>query len=206
VFPPELWGSIGTRAWTPPHSATKLFTAPAIEPFTTDEAKAHLKITVPDDDALVAQWIKAARSTVEQDTQRALLTQTWDLTLDWPPSYGRVVEIPFPPLQSVTSVNATDTAGAETVWPSSNYIVDTGSEPGRIGLTDTGTWPTSVRMFMPIRIRFVAGWTASDQIPPDLRAAVALVMGWLSENRQPAPFEVKSYDNLIQPYVIFSAA
>lgn len=202
---PDFWGSIGTRAYVPPHGAAKLITGPTVEPLSLADAKGHCRIDISDDDGRVAQWIRAARAKVEQDTQRALLTQTWDLMLDRvPPSW--VIELPYPPLQSVTSVNATDTAGVETVWPSTNYIVDVASTPGRLGLTDSGTWPSSLRRFAPIRIRYVAGWTDPELIPADLVAGLALVIGWLSENRQPAPFEYECYERFIQPYAIFTAA
>src|SRR5258706_6207580 len=104
------------------HQATKLITPPAVEPFTLAEAKLHCRIDIDDDNANVDKWIKAARTKVEKDTGRALLTQTWDLFLDafyspggyyvsdfgWPRYGARSIPLAYPPLQSVTSVFQTD--------------------------------------------------------------------------------------------------
>lgn len=209
----------------PAHTAPKLITPPAIEPFSLEDAKSHCRIVIGDEDNDVMRWIRAARTKVERDTGRALLTQTWDLSLDafygpggyfvadfgWPRYGARTITIPYPPLQSVTSVTVTDTAGTETVWSATNYIVDTASEPGRIALTDTGSWPSSLRIFQPGRIRFIAGWTDPTLIPGDLLAAMALLIGVLSENREPLVLrrgqtESTLYDDLIAPYVMFAAA
>lgn len=194
----------GTPRCVPPHTALKIVAAPSVEPFDLGDAKRLLRIVSDDEDDDVKAFVRAARAQVERDTGRALLTQTWDLFLDDGPTSGWVT-VPRPPLQSVT-VNSTDTLGAESVWSASNYVVDTASEPGRIGLIDGGNWPSGLRTFQPMRVRFVAGWTTPELIPADLRAAVGLLVGWFAENRQPAPFEAAQYDRLIAPYVIFSAA
>lgn len=196
------WGGDWTRGarTAPPHSATKLVTPPAIEPLTLEQAKASLKIDTDDEDEQVDDWIRAARTKVERDTGRVLLTQTWDLFLDgigecWTES----IRLPYPPLQSVTSVNQTDANNAETVWAASNYVVDATSSPGRIALADAGIWPVNLRRFQPVRIRFVAGWTTPENIPRDLIAAIKLVMGTLSENRELTGFEKDLYEALIGP-------
>lgn len=202
------WGddsAYGPRT-TPPRIATKLITPPAVEPFTTAEAKLHCKIEIDDDNPNLSKWIRAARMKVENDTQRALLPQTWDAFVDGFPYWRAWLSLPFPPLQSVTSVNSTDTAGVETVWNATNYIVDASSTPGRIALTDTGAWPTSLRLFQSGRIRYVAGYATPAAIPADLLMAMALLIGWFSENREPSAFDVSMYEALIQNYTVFSAA
>jgi len=202
------------------HQATKLITAPAVEPVSIDEAKLHCRIDIDDENVNVLKWIQAARTKVEKDTGRALITQTWDLFLDAVPPWmathwstlpyprmdATAIQVPYPPLASVTSVNVTDPAGAETVWASSNYIVDTASVPGRIALSATGSWPTNLRTFQPIRVRFVAGWTSAAVIPADLKQALLLWVGWFSEHREPTAIECEVYDGLIAPYTLFAAA
>jgi uncharacterized phiE125 gp8 family phage protein len=190
------------------HTATKLITPPSVEPFTLSEAKLHCRIRISDEDALISKWITAARRKVEKDTGRALLTQTWDLFLDSfysDDSYHTIV-VPYPPLQSVTSVNSTNTAGAETVWPSSNYVVDTASEPGRIALSDLGSWPSSLRMFQPGRVRFVAGYATAADIPGELLQAMAKLIAGYDQSRELSAFDRSEYDELIGHYSIFSAA
>ncbi|MBN9265961.1 MAG: phage gp6-like head-tail connector protein [Hyphomicrobium sp.] len=100
-----------------------LVTGPSVEPVTLDELKAWAKIDSADEDALLTSLIAAARDAAEQYLRRALITQTVRLTLDLdgrgidlpegvydlPVSaiYGglpTVVELPRPPVSSVTSV------------------------------------------------------------------------------------------------------
>jgi uncharacterized phiE125 gp8 family phage protein len=195
----------GARSATA-HTASKLFLPPSVEPFTVAEAKLHCKIDHDADNANVVKWIRAARTKVERDTGRALLTQTWDFFLDAVDYQGTTIRLPYPPLQSVASVNQTDTVGVETVWSSANYVVDTASEPGRIALTTAGAWPSNTRSFQPVRVRFVAGWASPEVIPDDLKQAMALWIGWFDQNREPNAIELQAYDALIGPYVIFSAA
>lgn len=216
------WTRASSQA--PAHTAPKLIVPPTAEPFSLAEAKLHCRIDTDDDNGNVVKWIRAARTKVERDTGRAMLTQTWDLFLDafyaWaatPYTFGlprfpyQAIRIPFPPLQSVTSVNQTDTNNAETIWPASNYVVDTASEPGRIALSDGGSWPIGLRVFQPGRIRFVAGYTDPALIPSDLMEAMALLIGVFSENREPillrkGQTESTLYDDLISNYVIYAAA
>jgi peptide/nickel transport system permease protein len=54
----------------------KTTTAPASEPITLTEAKAHLRVDFDDDDTLITAMIAAARGYVEEHCNRALLTQT----------------------------------------------------------------------------------------------------------------------------------
>jgi hypothetical protein len=61
-----------------------LTTAPAIEPVTLAEALTFMRAASGLEDALVSTLISAAREYVENLTQRALITQTWTLTMpDW---------------------------------------------------------------------------------------------------------------------------
>jgi hypothetical protein len=59
----------------------RLVTAPASEPVTLAEAKAHLRLDTSLDDAFVASIIVAARQYIERVCWRGLLLQTWELTL-----------------------------------------------------------------------------------------------------------------------------
>jgi uncharacterized phiE125 gp8 family phage protein len=60
-----------------------LVTPPTIEPVSLAEAKAHLRVTEADDDALIAGYILAARHAAESYIRGALITQTWDYSLDY---------------------------------------------------------------------------------------------------------------------------
>jgi len=68
-----------------------------------EEAKNHLKVDGEEDNVLIGTFITAAREIAEQETSRALITQTWRMFLDESPEE---IEIPKAPLQSVDSIKA----------------------------------------------------------------------------------------------------
>lgn len=159
--------------------------APAAEPVSLAEAKAHLRVDIDDDDDYISGLISAARQYVETATRRAFISQTWRLSLDrWPA--GDAIELRKPPLASVSSIVYRDSDGASTTWGTSNYIVDTDSEPGRIVLADGASWP-SVTLYPvnPIQVTYVAGYgAAGSSVPQYLRHAVLLLVAHWYENRE----------------------
>jgi len=159
--------------------------APAAEPVNLDEAKAHLRVDVTDDDVLISRLIQAAREYVEEATGRALINQTWRLSLDdWPE--GDYIELPRPPLSSVTSVVYTDSDATAHTFSTSYYDVDTDSEPGRVVLEYGDDWPSATLATMnPIVITYIAGYGAtSASVPEHLRQAILLLIGHWYENRE----------------------
>jgi len=162
-----------------------LVTAPAVEPVTLAEAKAHLRVDISNDDALITAQIVAARNMAEAITHRAFVTQTWDLYLDsWP---SRALQLPFPPLQSVTSVKYYSDSAAEQTLTGSNYQVDIASEPGRLILISGSSWPgDSLRDANGVIVRFVAGYGLAAAVPQIFKQAILLIVGQFYENRENA--------------------
>jgi hypothetical protein len=185
--------------------ALTLVTAPDLEPITLTEAKDHLRVDDANSDALISELVAAARRTAEKWLRRALITQTWRLTLDTFPVENRMgwwdgvregavidlpktaVEIPLPPLQSVTSVTTYAQDDASSVFSSANYRVDTANEPGRIVVKADQSWPTGLRNANAVEIVFVAGFgdNATD-VPEPIRAGILMLVAHLFENREAA--------------------
>lgn len=138
-----------------------------------------------EEDAIITALIQAAREWCEGYLNRAMLTQTLELLLDnWPA--GDVIELPRPPLASVTSVKYKGTAGTETtLTPVTDYIVDTYNDPGLIHLPDSISWPSaSLYPHNGVAIRYVAGYASAAQVPARWRQAVLLLVGHLYQNRE----------------------
>lgn len=165
-------------------TANKIITPIATEPITTSQVKAHLRLDTNDtsEDSQIASWIKTVREYGESYTNRAFATQTWELTLDNFPDTD-YIEIPKPPLQSITSIKYKDSDGVEHAF--TGYIVDTDNEPGKVVLAYNKSWPT----FTPypinaVRIRFVAGYTTD--IPTCFQNAMLFHVGLLYKYRDEA--------------------
>lgn len=167
-----------------------LVTAPESEPIEVDEAKHQVsqdESIEADDDTFEGVWIPAARERCEGATERQLITATWDLLLPCFPCGP--IELPRPPLQSVTSVKYIDTNGDLQTWASSNYHVDTPVGPkckrGRILPVYGVTWPSTRSQFNAVQVRFVAGYgTAGTDVPARLRQAMLLDIGSMFVHRE----------------------
>lgn len=165
-----------------------LITPPDVEPVTLAEAKTALRVDGTVDDLLISTYIAVARDYVERTARPklALITQTWRFIADeWPD--GDTVELRPYPLQVVGSIKYTDDSGVERTFSSSNYLVDTASEPGRIRLKGTASWPsTTLRDLNGLAIEFDAGFgDAGSDVPEMLRQAILLLVAHWYENREP---------------------
>jgi uncharacterized phiE125 gp8 family phage protein len=163
--------------------AWDLTTPPVLEPFTVAEAKDQIRSVQDQEDGLVSAYIKAARTAAERHLSRALLTQTWTLTIS---DFATVIPLPMAaPLQSVTSVKYYDEAGVQQTLATSVYTVDTRSRPGRIALASNQTWPAvqSLRSVNRIEIAYVAGWTAKELIPEDIKQGMRVLIGMMDVDR-----------------------
>lgn len=160
-------------------------TAPVIEPVDLIQAKLHLRVEGSADDDAIDAMLVTAREHVEDITRRALLTQTWDYSLDgWP--WCHAITLPLGNLQSVTSVKWKDTAGTETTLTlTTDYLVETnGDQCGRLVLPYGKPWPNgTLYPSNPITIRFLCGWTTPALVPSKIRSAILLLVAKLYESR-----------------------
>lgn len=171
-----------TPTWA---SNAKITTAPASEPVTETEAKLHLRVDHSTEDALITRLIETARQQCEDRARRAFINRTMTAMLHRWPASG-VIMLPYPPLVSVTSIEYTDEDGATLTWASSNYIVDTHSEPGCIVFKNDSTVPSvTLQEVNGIKITYTAGYgsTAGD-VPDRYKQAMLLTIGHLYENRE----------------------
>lgn len=157
----------------------QLNTPPAAEPVSLAEAKAHLKVDITDDDALIGTLISAARSRAEWRTGRAFVTQGWTLWLDRWPADG-CAEIPLPPLQSVVSVTHYARDDSATVLDTDDYQVAQGAPAGVI--LKSGA-PLNLRAADAVAIAFTAGYGNAAAVPTLVRQAILQIVAGLYANR-----------------------
>lgn len=162
----------------------KINTAPTSEPVSLSDAAAHCRIDSDDENTLLTAYIKAAREYCEGFQNRAYITQTWELWLDKFPDYD-YIEIPLPPLISISSIKYYNTSDTEATFSSSSYFVDVKSEPGRVCLNYGVSWPAAtLRAYNGVCVTFVAGYGASSAVPEKVKLAILLLVGDYYENRE----------------------
>ena len=185
--------------------AYKVATAPTNEPFTTAYVKDWLKIpsSVTAEDTIVAALISAARVWAENGTGRALMTQTIEEYYDGWPCDG-IFELSVAPIQSITSLSYLS-GGSYTVWNASNYNADTVSAPCRI-VPKLGVSMPNYDLYTPnaIKVIYVAGATATTDIPKGTMQAMLQKIAFMYENREDIPLggskpQQRSADALLLP-------
>lgn len=182
----------------------KQITPPTLEPVTRAELNLHARISDPSQWDRVDRYIASARSYAENRLGRQLVNATWRLSLDsfpnavrWDarpntsnttcfvPNDYRLILLPKPPLVSVSWIKYYAVDGTLTTLDSTLYNVDTDSEPGRIQLKWTASWPTTDDRIGAVQIQFVAGYGADPaDVPADIKHAIETIAAHAYENRE----------------------
>jgi uncharacterized phiE125 gp8 family phage protein len=140
-------------------------------------------------------------------SNRAYISQTWDLHLDEFPK-GRFIPIPKPPLQSLEYMQYKDSAGTlqtvsfldpsgTPILETDDYLVDISNEPGRLALKDGSAWPTTYNGVDSVQVRFVAGCGLAEDVPEMVKAAIYISLARMYDNRGDAAID-ESVERAIQ--------
>ena len=158
------------------------------------DAKRHIRgVPGGDDDRIIEDYIASATEFVKEYLRVGLKTQTLQLTMDgfyegreidrWRSLNGGVhtgsrshllggygyVDLPFAPVQSVTSVTTYNRDDTPSVFSSANYGIDLQS--GRLYLKDGEVWPSNLRDYDAVLIEYVSGYGAAS-VPEPIKAAI----------------------------------
>lgn len=171
-------------------------TSPSEEPVTLARAKTHLVIRpeITEHDTQVDDLIVEAREAAESYMDRSLITRNWTASLDRFPGGGSRLGLAFEgvrqghlgtelgllggerpfvrlrkgQLTAVVSITTFDDDDVGTVFASSNYFVDTSTEPGRVVLREGSSWPIPTRVANGIEILYTAGYADAAAVPRDI--------------------------------------
>lgn len=156
--------------------------APVSEPVSLAEAKAHCHVEtdVTEDDTFFDALIAAARESCEARTRRQLVSATFALRLSGFPC-GDVIELPKPPLVSVSSITYVDVDGATQTLSTDVYEVDPYTTPGRVVLKYGQVWPSTRDQRNGVTITFVAGYA---EVPKLLKQGMLMRIAHWYENRE----------------------
>lgn len=181
---------------------TELIQAPAAEPLTAADAKAHLRVTTSSEDALITRLIAAARRHVEAAVRRKLITQKWRVYFDyfpgqthsWPGSVSgstlylppRRFDLVLPDVAPVASVDALkyiDASGVlQTLDPATYQLV--AEQPARVALAYGQGWPGGRGDRDGVRVEVTSGYGADGTtVPEDILIAMLLTISHLYDHR-----------------------
>ncbi|MEZ5818327.1 MAG: head-tail connector protein [Hyphomicrobiaceae bacterium] len=163
---------------------------PALEPVSLAEAKAHLRVDGPAEDALIQSLVVTSRLHIEAALGLALITQSWSYFLDRWPKAGRLV-LPLRPVAAVSHIRLWNDEGMSEALDPSQFLLDGHGMPPRLvalsGLAD----PAPARVANGIEIGFTAGFGASPgDVPATIRHALLLLVAHWYENREPVQIGV----------------
>lgn len=138
----------------------KIKTDIVTEPVTVLTLKNYLNVDYDLWDTLLATMSTSARVRLEKYTGCTFITKTLIATFS---SVSTSIEIPYGPIQSITSIKSIDSSGTKTtLTEGTDYII-------------TGNLFKTIKFFnapaTPIEIEYVAGWTDST-MPADLKLAI----------------------------------
>jgi len=168
---------------SPDNRVWKVTTHPATEPITLQELKDFARIDGTDEDTLLNSFIESARRACENYLGRALIEQTITMKMDlWP---SMIIELPRPPLISITAVETLSESDVATAYTSTNYYTITTSEPGSLVIKMGLSIPeNTARDYGGFQIRFKAGYGSSrTDVPSAIRDGIKLWATDIYENR-----------------------
>ena len=165
----------------------KLKTAPATRPIaSTDIVISSRTGTLgADDAAYVTELIDGAVQRFEGWTGRALITQTWQASIDL--DYGAmpdVITLRPAPVQSVTTITEYDEEDDDDTVDTDIYRLDAISTPARIIRRASQSWPTNVRQQGSFVIEYIAGYGAAAAVPNDIKNALRVMVADAWEHRE----------------------
>lgn len=166
-----LYGEVGSYKRT---------VAPTIYPVTLMEAKQALQI-IDDDgsmDAEIERLIGEATDQVERDARRCLMPQTWQCFYDYFPPMIELLKFP------VITVNWIKyyVGGVQTTLPTTEYEIDSVSEPTRIVPVWGKVWPISQVKLNSVSIEWTAGYATPAALTADRPTAKSCVLSVLKMN------------------------
>ena len=126
------------------------------------------------DDDFLNELITTGRISVENDTGKKIMEQTWNYYPQrWP--RGDRIKIPFGNITSIESFTYKNSAGTTTTLvEDTDFLVETnGTQCGFVVLPYQGSWP-SVELWPsnPITIQFICGYETQTEVPITIKQAI----------------------------------
>lgn len=132
-------------------------------------------------DAELEGRVRGITEEVEHLTGRALVHQTWQVTLDAFPVGA--IRLPMARLVSIDHVQFRDASGALLTLDPQDYQVDIKSEPGFIVPAPGRAWPATSGTINAVEVQYVCGYGPDDTSVP--AAIKDYILGMLENHYYP---------------------
>lgn len=173
------------------HWGLSTVTASSGSPVTKEEFKLHHRVSGNDEDQYIDDLLRRATAYCEAQTGRTYLPRVMRLTMDRFPCGDRgYIYPPGPPLNSVASIiYAEASSGTSTTLATSNYTVDTYSQPARIEPAYNTSWPAAREIVNSVTVQYTAGYGSTNSsaiplVPERAKQAILMLASHWYENRE----------------------
>lgn len=141
----------------------RLITPPAALAVALVDARVAARVDGTDLDGEIEIAVQAITEEVEHLIGRAIVFQTWRVTLD---SFPSAVMLPAPPVAEVISIKYLDADGAERTLDPQDYQLDAVSEPGYVVPAPGRAWPATLNTINAVKVEVKCGYGADQASTP----------------------------------------
>lgn len=185
----------------------KVQVEPTVEPVTVAELKTYMRLDGSTYDTMLGGYLTACRQAVEKHTGRTLINTTRVLYRDGFPPDNETIELPYGPVQSISSIVYIDENGDQQTWAAANYYFDAFSVYARITPAHDVDWPDTQDQINAVKVTYVAGYgAAASAVPAPLKECIKALVSDLFEhpeaNVEMTLAENRTYKFLLNAYSI----
>lgn len=161
--------------------------APAVEPVSVSDAKAHLRVDTDADDSYITTLISAARQYCEERLDMTFIESTWVAKYDVFPLWELLLPRP-PMINESVSITYRDESGASQTITSGagDFQVDAAVTPGRVYPNYHEVWPAVRGDENSVAVTYKAGYGSSaSDVPAIVSHMIKLLCGHWYATREP---------------------
>ncbi|MES2787676.1 MAG: hypothetical protein V4684_19575 [Pseudomonadota bacterium] len=141
----------------------RLIAGPEAMAVSLADARIAARADGSDLDTAIEIQVRTITEEVEHLTGRAIINQTYRVTLD---EFPDAIRLPAPPVISVTSLKYLDQDGVEQTLHPDDYVLDNVSEPGYIAPAPGLGWPPTADRINAVNVVVVCGYGPTDATTP----------------------------------------
>ena len=150
-------------------------------------------------DADIEQAIRTYTTEAEGETNRAIIDQTWRVTLD---RFDGAIKLANPPLLEVKLIKFYGADGNEYLLSPLDFEADAESEPGYIVPAPGVTWPATARRINAVQVEYRCGYGPDHTTVPD--GIKGFILARVQEHFETTGAPTNEYvKRLLWPYKVY---